>query len=52
VHGDFSPKNILIDRPRMVVLDCEVACTATQYSMWLSCSIIYFSKRFTTLHTG
>jgi len=25
VHGDFSPKNILIHGERMVVLDCEVA---------------------------
>jgi aminoglycoside phosphotransferase (APT) family kinase protein len=25
VHGDFSPKNILIGADRMVVLDCEVA---------------------------
>jgi aminoglycoside phosphotransferase (APT) family kinase protein len=25
VHGDFSPKNILICADRMVVLDCEVA---------------------------
>ena len=25
VHGDFSPKNILISQDRMVVLDCEVA---------------------------
>lgn len=25
VHGDFSPKNILINRDRMVLLDCEVA---------------------------
>ena len=25
VHGDFSPKNILIREDRMVVLDCEVA---------------------------
>ncbi len=25
VHGDFSPKNILIRGDRMVVLDCEVA---------------------------
>jgi aminoglycoside phosphotransferase (APT) family kinase protein len=25
VHGDFSPKNILISPERMVVLDCEVA---------------------------
>ena len=25
VHGDFSPKNILIRGERMVVLDCEVA---------------------------
>lgn len=25
VHGDFSPKNILIREPRIVLLDCEVA---------------------------
>ncbi|MCA9062793.1 MAG: aminoglycoside phosphotransferase family protein [Planctomycetaceae bacterium] len=25
VHGDFSPKNILISHDRMVLLDCEVA---------------------------
>ena len=25
VHGDFSPKNILINGDRLVVLDCEVA---------------------------
>ena len=25
VHGDFSPKNILIGPKRMVILDCEVA---------------------------
>lgn len=25
VHGDFSPKNILINDDRMVLLDCEVA---------------------------
>ncbi len=25
VHGDFSPKNILVSRGRMVLLDCEVA---------------------------
>jgi aminoglycoside phosphotransferase (APT) family kinase protein len=25
VHGDFSPKNILISQERMVILDCEVA---------------------------
>jgi aminoglycoside phosphotransferase (APT) family kinase protein len=25
VHGDFSPKNILIGEDRMVLLDCEVA---------------------------
>jgi aminoglycoside phosphotransferase (APT) family kinase protein len=25
VHGDFSPKNILVSRQRMVLLDCEVA---------------------------
>ncbi len=26
VHGDFSPKNILIGAGRLVILDCEVAC--------------------------
>lgn len=26
VHGDFSPKNILLSGDRLVVLDCEVAC--------------------------
>lgn len=26
VHGDFSPKNILIRSDRMVILDCEAAC--------------------------
>lgn len=25
VHGDFSPKNVLVGRDRMVLLDCEVA---------------------------
>ncbi len=25
VHGDFSPKNILFDGPRFVLVDCEVA---------------------------
>jgi Ser/Thr protein kinase RdoA (MazF antagonist) len=25
VHGDFSPKNILVSAERMVLLDCEVA---------------------------
>jgi len=25
VHGDFSPKNILVSGDRMVILDCEVA---------------------------
>ncbi|WP_422083369.1 phosphotransferase family protein [Ulvibacterium sp.] len=25
VHGDYSPKNILISKKRMVVVDCEVA---------------------------
>lgn len=25
VHGDFSPKNILVSPDRMVILDCEVA---------------------------
>lgn len=28
VHGDFSPKNMLISGDRLVVLDCEVACYA------------------------
>lgn len=28
VHGDFSPKNILVSKDRLVVLDCEVACYA------------------------
>lgn len=26
VHGDYSPKNILVSADRLVVLDCEVAC--------------------------
>ncbi|MDJ0956598.1 MAG: aminoglycoside phosphotransferase family protein [Arenicellales bacterium] len=26
VHGDYSPKNIMINQGNMVVLDCEVAC--------------------------
>ena len=26
VHGDYSPKNILLSKDRLVVLDCEVAC--------------------------
>lgn len=26
VHGDYSPKNILLSADRFVVLDCEVAC--------------------------
>ena len=26
VHGDFSPKNMLVSPDRFVVLDCEVAC--------------------------
>ncbi|MCP5520039.1 MAG: aminoglycoside phosphotransferase family protein [Verrucomicrobiales bacterium] len=26
VHGDYSPKNILLSDDRLVVLDCEVAC--------------------------
>lgn len=26
VHGDYSPKNILLSNDRLVVLDCEVAC--------------------------
>ena len=25
VHGDFSPKNLLVDRGEVVILDCEVA---------------------------
>ena len=25
IHGDFSPKNILVNDDRMVILDCEVA---------------------------
>jgi len=25
VHGDYSPKNMLISGPRLVILDCEVA---------------------------
>lgn len=25
VHGDFSPKNLMVSQPRMVLLDCEVA---------------------------
>jgi thiamine kinase-like enzyme len=25
VHGDFSPKNILVSRERLVLLDCEAA---------------------------
>ncbi len=25
IHGDFTPKNILVDRDRMVLLDCECA---------------------------
>ncbi len=25
VHGDFSPKNILVNEERLVILDCEVA---------------------------
>ena len=28
VHGDYSPKNIMINQGKMVVLDCEVACYA------------------------
>lgn len=28
VHGDFSPKNILVSEDRLVLLDCEVACYA------------------------
>lgn len=26
IHGDYSPKNILFDKYRVVPLDCEVAC--------------------------
>lgn len=26
IHGDFSPKNIMIKQGRMILLDCEVAC--------------------------
>lgn len=26
VHGDFSPKNMLVNEDRLVVLDCETAC--------------------------
>lgn len=26
VHGDFSPKNLLVAPARLIVLDCEVAC--------------------------
>ena len=26
IHGDYSPKNIMINQGQMVVLDCEVAC--------------------------
>jgi aminoglycoside phosphotransferase (APT) family kinase protein len=26
VHGDFSPKNMLTSRERLVILDCETAC--------------------------
>lgn len=26
VHGDFSPKNMLVSKDRFVVLDCETAC--------------------------
>ncbi|AFV00515.1 aminoglycoside phosphotransferase [Simiduia agarivorans SA1 = DSM 21679] len=26
IHGDFSPKNLLVSDSRFVVLDCEVAC--------------------------
>jgi aminoglycoside phosphotransferase (APT) family kinase protein len=25
VHGDYSPKNMLIGKGRLVLLDCEVA---------------------------
>ena len=26
IHGDYSPKNIMIGQGKMVILDCEVAC--------------------------
>ena len=26
VHGDYSPKNLLVSHDRLVILDCEVAC--------------------------
>lgn len=26
VHGDYSPKNMMVSRDRLVVLDCETAC--------------------------
>lgn len=26
IHGDFSPKNIMLSRGKMILLDCEVAC--------------------------
>jgi aminoglycoside phosphotransferase (APT) family kinase protein len=26
VHGDYSPKNLLVSRDRLVVIDCEAAC--------------------------
>ena len=28
VHGDYSPKNILFTKDRLIPLDCEVACFA------------------------
>ena len=26
IHGDYSPKNLMVNQRKMVVLDCEVAC--------------------------
>lgn len=26
IHGDYSPKNIMVGQARMILLDCEVAC--------------------------
>ena len=26
IHGDYSPKNIMVGKGKMVLLDCEVAC--------------------------
>lgn len=26
IHGDFSPKNVMIGQRRIILLDCEVAC--------------------------